>query len=437
MSRIGRRSFLCLAGGSAVLASWLQRAVAAAEGAAPARRFLMIQRPNGTIPEQWITGGKRGFIMEPFADVWPWSVAVQGVDACIDVNNHEKGILGLMTGAPIGATMAHGDDYRSTAESLDQTILKRSTELQGRPIPSLQLGARDQEGGNIYLPNATMSYSGPAAPLYPVIKPDEVYLRLFGSLQGGSSIDPALLRERKRRKSALDFVKADLARVKAQFPAERRADLEVYEGAIREAETSLDGSPTGVSCTPPSAPPAVTMDKRYQTMETVGNAHLALVKAAFVCDLTRVVTFQWAPGFSGTNFEDLYGVSDHHFNTHNGDQASRDRTAMIDRWFSQRTAAFVQQLADTKDATGTALIERTLVWYVNEVSDGLPHSGSNYPFMLFGGDGVGLKDRGRIADVTAQKPTTNDLWSAIGNVFGATLGPFTTRASGPVKGVFA
>ena len=36
--------------------------------------------------------------------------------------------------------------------------------------------------------------------------------------------------------------------------------------------------------------------------ETVGRLHLALIKAAFACDLTRVATFMWASGTSWVSF---------------------------------------------------------------------------------------------------------------------------------------
>jgi len=71
-----------------------------------------------------------------------------------------------------------------------------------------------------------------------------------------------------------------------------------------------------------------------------------------------------------------------------------------------------------------------LVWYLSEVSEGWNHSHTDYPFVLFGGDGVGLTDRGRVLDVTGQGKTANDVWSSVAERFGVTLDPFDTEHSG-------
>lgn len=52
--------------------------------------------------------------------------------------------------------------------------------------------------------------------------------------------------------------------------------------------------------------------------------------------------------------------------------------------------------------------------------------------MLFGGDGVGLEARGRVLDVSGRGKTSNDVWSAIAPLFGASLTEFDTMHSTPV-----
>jgi hypothetical protein len=438
-----RRDFLRVAGGSALLAHWLAGGIARAQGAAPARRLMIIHRPNGTVPDQWIRNGQRGPILEAFAGVWAHAVALKGVDVRPSVNDggsHEAGLLTLMTGARAGATQRTTDDYRSTAESLDQTLLKRAAVLGGRPVPSLQLGAHgDQDGGN-EVPNVTLSYSGAASPLYPVLRPDDVFRRLFGSL----APDAAAL-ARNRRQSVLGFVKADLTRVRTQLPAEFRGDLDVYETAIREVERSLEAAaPPAAACTVPAAP-GTALEPGYDapSTERVAAAQFRLVSAAFACDLTRVVTFQWATGASNLQFDatalggGVGGTSNHHETSHSGSASARAIIAATERWYAQRTAAFIQQLADAADpAGGGRLIDNTLVWYLNEVADGLGHTHNDYPFVLFGGNGVGLRTRGRILDVSGQGRTSNDVWSALAPSFGTTLGPFGTAASGALPGLF-
>jgi hypothetical protein len=219
-----RRSFLQICGGSAILASWLDAAIGRAQGQTAPKRLVIVHRPNGSIAEDWLINGQRGPILEPFAGVWSHTLALKGVNvrpsSGLTSGSHEAGLLTIMTGANLGPTDRTNDDFRSTAESLEQTLLKRSPELSKPAIKSLQLGAHgDQDGGN-ETPNVTMSYSGPNTPLYPDLSPNEVYARLFADLMPGGTMDDAeLLARRARRKSVLDYLTADLARARAQFPA--------------------------------------------------------------------------------------------------------------------------------------------------------------------------------------------------------------------------
>src|SRR5262245_27353048 len=86
-----RRSFLRSIGGAAALRWFLRSAEArAADGARPLR-LLIIQRPNGTIPDEWLPRGKGdsldrldnltlGKITAPFEPLKPHLVATQGLD---------------------------------------------------------------------------------------------------------------------------------------------------------------------------------------------------------------------------------------------------------------------------------------------------------------------------------------------------------------------
>ena len=231
-----------------MLAYWARSSVGRAAGAAAPKRLVLLHRPNGSISEDWLRSGQRGPILEPFAGVWPYCVALKGVNVKPNgttANGHEGGLLTQMTGAKLGPTFRTEDDYRSTAESLDQKLLKQSAALNTAPIQSLQLGAHgDQDGGN-ETPNCTMSYSGPDTPLYPNLSPDQVYSRLFANIMPGGMTDPnmaELAKARARRKSVLDFVSSDLGTVRAKFPTSFKEDLDIHEAAIRELEMSLDSS---------------------------------------------------------------------------------------------------------------------------------------------------------------------------------------------------
>jgi hypothetical protein len=437
-----RRSAIAIAGGSALIAHWLRGAEARAQGAGKARRLVIVHRPNGSIAEDWLAkDGTPGPILQPFAPVWPYAVALKGVDVRpsngTTGGSHEAGLVTLMTGGRLGATYRTNDDYRSTAESLDQTLAKGSMILGGGRVRSVQLGAHGSQDGGNEIPNVTLSYAGPAMPLYPALNPDDVYKRLFGDLvmPGGASNADALRKARLRRQSVLDFVKRDLDRSRKQFPASAKTDLDAHEGALRELEKGLDVAAAGDPATG-CAKPTITAGLRgggdFRNMERVADAMFKLITAALACDVTRVVTFQWATGASGVSFAGL-GTSNHHATSHAND---RKVLSGVDRWFSEKTAPFIQSLVATSDAGGGKLIDNTLVWYVNEVSEGWNHSFNDYPFLLFGGDGVGLRSRGRTLNVGGMGRTSNDVWSALAPIFGASIGALPTKSGGPVPGLF-
>jgi len=444
-TRRGRRWFLTVAGGSLALAHFLQRGIGRAQGTPAPKRLMILHRPNGTIREDWIRNGQRGPILEPFAPVWSHAVALQGMAVKPGNNSggadpHGKGTTTIMTGAHLSPKTPPGSDDGkwNTKESLDQIWSRESDVLKGTPVPNIHIGANGVMEGLQEPQNRTLSFAGPEQPLYPVISPYDVYKRVFGDtiLPGGDADAKAkaLARLRLRRETALTLVKGDLARVKQQIPAAFRADLEAHETAIRELELQLDRMATpGANCAPPVLPADLPVnDTNYQKTLLIAQAQFAIVKAAFACDFTRMVTFMWGTGASGLSFPE-FNVGNHHGTSHN--ENARSALSQVDEWFSTHTAPFIQSLIDTDETSGGKLIDNTLVWYINECAVGWNHDHTDMPFVLFGGDGVGLKSRGRIANVSGT--TSSDVWLSMAPHFGMPqVTSFETDFTGPIPGLF-
>ncbi len=444
-ARRGRRWFLSVAGGSLALAYFLQRGIGRAQGTPAPKRLMILHRPNGSIREDWLPNGNRGAILEPFAKVWSNTVALSGMSIKPGANSdgadpHGLGTTTIMTGANLSPKIPAGsDDGRwNTVESLDQKWSRESAVFQGTLVPNLHIGANGVQDGGQEPQNRTLSFGGPEQPLYPVISPYDVYKRVFGDtiLPGGDQAakDKAIARLRARRETALTYVKADLANVKAQFPASFRADLEAHEAAIRELEQQLDRTAMPSSCLPPTLAAGLPVnDTNYQKALQVAEAQFGLVRAAFACDMTRMVTFMWGTGASALGFPE-FGIGNHHASSHDATQTAG--LSKAEQWFSTHTAPFIQSLVDTVDVSGGKLIDNTLVWYINECAVGVNHDHSDMPFLLFGGDGVGLKDRGRVAHVPGT--TSNDVWLSMAPHFGMPgLTSFETAFTGPIPGLFA
>lgn len=421
---------------------WLHRAESWAEGTTPPKRLLVLHRPNGTIRNQWIDGaGQPGPILEPFAPLADRTRVLDGLRLATyngGEASHEGGLVTLMTGSPIGESRPPSpDDWKNTEPSLDQILAASAADFAGVPFESLQIAAHNRQDGPPEVANRALSYSGADEPLYPEVSPSLTFERLFGGIVPGMDAD-ALAAAKAKNASMLDFVDSDLARLKALAPASERAKLDAHADAIRDLEQSLEGL-TG--CEPGTAPSDPPDSDYFEDVRATGEAQLAILRTALLCDVTRVVTFMWTPGASSVQFEGLFDgmpLMQHHSLSHENLDAGDVAQAMgaIDRWYSERTAEFLISLADTPDFDGSgSLLDNTLVLYISEVAAGT-HVFEPMPLVLFGGAGVGLQ-AGPIASFDGR--ATNDLWLSIAAQFGVPMASLGAdgQSSGPLPGLFA
>jgi hypothetical protein len=148
---------------------------------------------------------------------------------------------------------------------------------------------------------------------------------------------------------------------------------------------------------------------------SIGQLHFAVIRAAFQCDLTRVVTFQWSPGTNHVSFQGMYpgqatSIKMHHPLSHefNNPDAPEFLTN-VDTWYSERTSELLQTLLSTPDIGGGSILDNTFIPYVTEVARA-DHSFGNAPFVVFGGPGVRVQ--GNRLKVYSPRRPHNDIWLA-------------------------
>jgi hypothetical protein len=424
------------------LAAWLTSAERAEAGHPPPQRFVLMLRPNGTIRANWVpTGAVDSFalpsISAAFEPLRPYLVMLDGIKLVPSnggLSTHEGGMNTLLTGCPIDGSRPAINDWKNTAASVDQTLLARAPVFNGRQPLYLATDNR-VDNATPQVANRAIAYSGPDQPIYPELKPSLVYARLFATMMPGGQI--AAQKARAKKQSVLDFMKADLADLTALAPVGQRPRLDQHAAVIRDLEKMLDASVMATSCMQPAAPTDIAANVDAN-IGPLGALHLSLVRAAFACDLTRVVFFTWTAAASSAVWQGLYpGMPryNHHALSHM-DLGSADVAkplSAIDRWFADKTADFIVSLQKTPEGTAS-LLDSTLVMYMSEVSDGT-HSYTNMPIALFGGPGVNLRG-GRF--LTESKRPMNDVWLAIAKNFGS---PVTTlgapeQSSGPLTDLF-
>jgi hypothetical protein len=456
----GRRSFLTGVG-AGVAGMFLRPLLAEAQGVVP-QRLLLIHRPCGSWPDQFFPTGPAGsdYAMTPllrsFAGVRDRMVVLKGVDCprTDDVNGdrHGMGIMTMLAGTmvvqPPGTSQDDLDDSNSKtitsgAPTFDQYALgpKGVAALRGARFPSIQLAGTARSAQNRqFTCLTTISYGGPSRPLFGETRSQVAFNNILGGVMvgNGTPIDPAALaRQQAQGKSVLDFVLRDLAKTKTRLPASQLAKLEAHVEAVRQLEQRIVSQP------PPSTSacvrPTLIDEPRMNTADGTRDesAHQALstnmlgiIRAAFMCDVTRVASFTFADGNNGMRphsyvVNPTFSIEgEHHGDVSHGGSGPEAVTAKVetDRFYGDLTASALGQMAMIPEG-GATLLDNSLVFYFSECSIGDDHNTKDMPIAFFGGKFLKL----RVGNFLSFSPSIymNDVWTTVLNAWGAPVDRFS------------
>jgi hypothetical protein len=393
-----------------------------------------------------------------------------------------------------------------TAPGYANSIADSRTDTGEISTKTLSYSTREMDV-NLYAGAGTVRGS---TPLAPVLSPLQQYTALFanfvpgtagaggggGGGAGGTGGGPprrvadATLKKLVGKRSVLDFAVEELNQLKRIGPADARNKLTNHSDAIVAAERSVvdainagypssgsggssaggaggAGGSSGGTCACSKQPaPSPQMGQpdwtsgvhgNYDTggrggpddasvHAQVGKAHLDVLKAAFICDLIRVGTFQWAPGTSHVGFTMLPGDTNayqHHPISHRIGGAETTASATVaglnpvaqfmfnvQTWYFARHAENLASWKNAVDGCGNNLLDFTCVPFLTEVRT-LSHERTNMPAMIIGGKKLGFLHDRYVTDPI----TINQLWGTIAQAFGhtSTAAPFAP----PVPGFWA
>jgi hypothetical protein len=309
----------------------------------------------------------------------------------------------------------------------------------------------------------------------PELSPLQLYASLFGSLMPGGGDAETVVRTLRGHRSVLDYSLRELDRIRRLAPASESSKLDLHAEAIRKIESRLSteierGTLGEVACT--ADPPANVVGGRYDggihrdydnptatssdeaVHEQVGDLHAGVIKAAFLCDLTRVGTFQWSPGVNHIAFQGIYPgepqtIYQHHPVSHRiitpdtlvtGNRRPEvNFLAAVNEWYFQRTASILADFKATLDPFGNSLLDSTVVPFVTEVS-ACGHEYFPLPAMIFGGRQLGLQ--GGQYQFVGRRPH-NDMWLSVAQAFGVGIDQlqgeaflqFSDNFTGPIPGL--
>lgn len=423
---LSRRAVLRGAGGAAVGLPWLA-AMAPRRASAQAlpKRFVVFYFSNGVNPASWTPTGTTAApilnaTMAPLQSLLPKTVILSGINMQTARDNggngHNVGITNMLTARKF--LKEKDTEFGAIGWGADLTIDQAIAAVIGKTtkFASLQFGVQSFKsyGANAY---SYISYAGPQKPIPSEDDPRKLWDRVFA---GFDPTAPSLERTRNaKRKSVLDFVAEDLARLQGRLGAADRAKLEAHLTGVRDIELRLGATAqAGAACAPPGRG-AVSDFNTNANFPAIGKLQMDLLAMSLACDVTRVATLQWSSAQSGVTHNWVGVTSGHHTVSHLTDQESVDGLQRVQHWYMQQVAYLAGAL-DRMPESGGSVLDRTVILVCSEVGVGQTHTFLDMPYLLVGGAGGAIKG-GRW--LRYSKRNHNDLFVALANALDV---PMTT-----------
>jgi hypothetical protein len=423
------RGLLSTAAGATGAATIPSAAGAAAVTATGAPlRTAVIYFPNGAIPANWWpTGAGTSFAlnktMEPLESLKDKFQIIGGLgDVAANPGpdgggDHARANSTFLSGVRIKKTS--GRDYYSGV-SFDQVIAKNVGHLT--PYSSLEIscdsvrnaGSCDTGYSCIYEHN--LAWSSPTTPMTPEVNPRLLFERLFGAGSPKERTQNLAMRQRQQH-SVLDFVAEDTQSLERQLSGSDNQKLDQFLTNVREIEQRIERiekSYTKHTAGDAEAPaPAIPASFTEYVRLNFDMLHLA-----FLTDNTRVATFLISGDGNNRDYAEIGIPEGHHFCTHHRNQPDLiAKTCVIDHWYVQQLAYFLNKMEETKDIDGNSLLHNSMIIYGSGHADGNRHTHTNLPIILAGAGGGSLTP-GRYVQNKAT-PATN-LYLSLMDRMGAT-----------------
>lgn len=424
MPSISRRGLLQGLGATAALAlPFLRSTPSAAASDTFPKRFIVFFSGNEPIGKPYWEmknlgpGGKLPAAfpemlspLEPFASKLNVIADLRMVTR--DVDPHKGGHTGIghcLTGrvnSTFPVVSAEGD-YWGGGISVDQHLAKNLG------VEALTLGGMPGNGSS---GNSRISYLDKDQPVHPIDDPRKAFDKLFGTLTLPPDEQAKL---RAQKKSVLDLVAKDLARIEPKLPAEDRQKLQAHVSHVAALQAALGQNVAVCSPTEPVLPSGYD-HKSNKFFPTTARLQMDVIATALSCNLTQVATLQLGSSGSsnitplwpdegldiGKNYHDLA----HSWN--DGSSSVAERLA-VEKFHFGLFASLLQKLDAIKEGDGT-LLDNSLVLYAKPI--GTKHN-SNPMLYLLAGNAGGALETGRY--LSFEGVPHNDLLASICQLMGS------------------
>ena len=394
---LSRRTFLQGTGVSLAL-PFLECMAADGKSGVQPKRFCAVYFPYGIVQRREGTEAAQ----------WNWFPKEAGRDfqfnkSMVSLDPH-RGDLTVLGGLshPNGRNMGGHDtaDTWLTGAELKEGHLENTVSID--QLMALRFGDETRfsslvlsSDGGVGEPtrSSTLSFSRTGQPIPAENRPRLVFDRLFG-------VDPrstvAQRQSLESSQSMLDLVLDHSRSVRNRLGKHDRTKLDEYLDSVRQIEQRVDRAQQWLTVPKPSVNASgLHLQADDTTPGELIKTMYDLIYLAFRTDSTRLATYQLGNMNGATSvagkFPSLLGLSD---NMHRLAHVARksdegaEPLGQWDRFLTDQFAYFVRRLKDTPEGDGT-LLDQTLLLYGS--SNSQTHVNLNYPLLLAGGRGLGLK----------------------------------------------
>jgi Protein of unknown function (DUF1552) len=397
---LSRRQVLRGLGACIALPTFMSAGSAFARQRLAPARMAYVYVPNGAIPAAWWPAGNGGAdfalspTLAPLVNVRNQLQVISGLD-CVSA---DPGPDGAGDHARAGGTFLTGVRIKKTAGSdikagisIDQVVANKIGHLTR--FASLELTcdvvrkSGECDSGYACAYEYNLAWQSSNQPLAPEHNPQFAFERLYGD--GARNERVANLKRREyEQHSILDYVLDDAKTLNTKLDGRDRQKLDQYLTSVREIEQRIAISKSMPVPNPDvDAPAGVPANYSDHVALMFDMLHLA-----FQTDSTRIATLLLAREGSNRPFNDIGISSGHHDLTHHKNNAEIiEKVKLIDRWYVQHFAAFLEKMNKTEDVDGQSLLHHSMILYGSGNADGNRHTHVNLPLVMAGAGGGAFK----------------------------------------------
>jgi hypothetical protein len=384
-------------------------------------RMAFVFFPNGVIQPAW-KPAKEGENYEITATLKPLEkfkshfnvltglAQKNGYDLGDGAGDHARSAASFLTGAHPYKTSGANIRAGVSVDQVAASLIGRET-----PLSSLEIGieggrnAGSCDSGYSCAYSNTISWKSPTMPMAKEINPREVFERLFGA----KDVDPkARARRQFFRKSILDAVSTDAAKLKNSLGRTDQRKIDEYFTGVRELEVRIEKAARSVGEQPPGIDVPEQVPREFESHVRLMYDLLVL---AFQTDSTRIATFML--GNEGSNRAyTMVGVKEgHHSLSHHGDKEEMtSQIRKIDLYLATQFAYFLEKLQSIKEGERT-LLDNSMIVYGSGLGDGNSHQHHDLPIIMAGGGGGTIRN-GRHLVFQTHTPMNNLFLSMLDRV---------------------